>query len=108
MSKFSWIPNGISLSEADNKEQLASEVITQIPKDKFIVGYTGTIGVANAINFLIDAIPLIENKDNIHFIIVGDGKEKVNIVNSAKNSTMKILLLFLKFLNVKSIYDRFF
>ncbi len=88
-SKFSWIPNGISLSEADNKEQLASEVIAQIPKDKFIVGYTGTIGVANAINFLIDAIPLIENKDNIHFIIVGDGKEKVNIVNSAKNSTIE-------------------
>ena len=31
----------------------------------------------------------IENKDNIHFIIVGDGKEKVNIVNSAKNSTIE-------------------
>lgn len=75
--KFYWIPNGFSLSEMENKEDLSKEVLALIPKDKFIVGYTGTIGVANAINDLIEAAFILKEKiDEIHFVLVGQGKEK--------------------------------
>lgn len=75
-SKFYWVPNGISLPEVENKESLDSAVLNNIPNDKFIIGYTGTLGVANAMNFLIDAAELLVNNHDIHFVLVGDGKEK--------------------------------
>ncbi|OOF59114.1 glycosyltransferase family 4 protein [Rodentibacter pneumotropicus] len=74
--KFSWIPNGISITEMEEKENLSISIEQKIPKDKFIVGYTGTIGVANAIDDLIGAASLLQNLD-IHFVLVGSGKEKL-------------------------------
>ncbi|WP_228254416.1 glycosyltransferase family 4 protein [Acinetobacter sp. WCHA55] len=78
-TKFHWVPNGISLPEVENKEALDISVLEKIPKDKFIIGYTGTIGTANAMNYLIDAAEYLVNNSSIHFVLVGDGKEKVNL-----------------------------
>ena len=38
--KFTWIANGVSLEELDNKSALPKEVLEQIPSGKFILGYT--------------------------------------------------------------------
>ena len=81
--KFNWIPNGISINEVMNKEELSLEVLGQLPKNKFIVGYTGTIGVANAIDDLIDAAKLLLAYKDIHFVLVGSGKEKEHLVQKA-------------------------
>lgn len=75
-NKFHWIPNGISIPEVENKEPLPQEVISQIPPDKFIIGYTGTIGTANAIDNLIEAAYLLKGYSEIHFLLVGAGKDK--------------------------------
>lgn len=74
--KFHWIPNGFSMDELFNPELLNNQIISLIPKNKFIVGYTGTIGVANAIDTLIDAALLSREYDDIHYVLVGGGKEK--------------------------------
>ncbi|MEA2019028.1 MAG: glycosyltransferase, partial [Campylobacterota bacterium] len=42
-----------------------------IPLDKFIVGYTGKLGVSNAIEFLIDSADKLQNHQDIIFVIVG-------------------------------------
>ncbi|MDM1263163.1 glycosyltransferase family 4 protein [Acinetobacter indicus] len=81
--KFHWIPNGISINEVMNKEELSLEALSQLPKNKFIVGYTGTIGVANAIDDLIDAAKLLLAYKDIHFVLVGSGKEKKHLVQKA-------------------------
>ncbi|WP_180062667.1 glycosyltransferase family 4 protein [Acinetobacter sp. YH12114] len=81
--KFNWIPNGISINEVMNKEELSQDVLSQLPKNKFIVGYTGTIGVANAIDDLIDAAKLLLAYKDIHFVLVGSGKEKQYLVQKA-------------------------
>ncbi|WP_104490007.1 glycosyltransferase family 4 protein [Acinetobacter indicus] len=81
--KFNWIPNGISINEVMNKEELSLEALSQLPKNKFIVGYTGTIGVANAIDDLIDAAKLLLAYKDIHFVLVGSGKEKEHLVQKA-------------------------
>ena len=81
--KFNWIPNGISINEVIHKENLSVEVLSQLPKNKFIVGYTGTIGVANAIDDLIDAAKLLLAYKDIHFVLVGSGKEKQYLVQKA-------------------------
>jgi len=80
--KFHYIPNGISLSleEINKIEQLDQKVREMIPKGKFIVGYTGTIGHANALEYLISAARLLQEEKDIHFLIVGEGKDKERLM----------------------------
>lgn len=84
-AKFHWIPNGISLQEVMSKEPLLPSTFNQIPKDKFIIGYTGTLGVANAMDDLIEAAKIISANSNIHFVLVGSGKEKGLLIDKAKS-----------------------
>ena len=53
--KFTWIPNGIHPTELENAEPLNKSVVSALPKDKFIVGYTGTFGLANNLSSFIEA-----------------------------------------------------
>jgi glycosyltransferase involved in cell wall biosynthesis len=79
-----WISNGIDLDELQQIEPLDDKIKTQIPNNKFIIGYTGTIGAANAIDTFLEAHKYIDN-DNIIFVIVGDGQEKPKLINYYKN-----------------------
>lgn len=71
--RFVHIPNGIDLSEADNALPVSSDVLSRFPENKFIVGYAGTIGTANAMNFLMEAVIRSKEQENIHFVVVGSG-----------------------------------
>lgn len=88
-SKFHWIPNGIDQGLLE-KEKLPKDILSQIPKDKFIVGYTGTMGMANALEYLVEASILLKEEQNIHFVLVGDGYLKEDLqamVNTNRNIT---------------------
>lgn len=74
--KFNYIPNGISMTELEDIELLDKRIIDQIPKNKFIVGYTGSIGTANSLDIFIKVAKLLQIEDSIVFVIVGDGAEK--------------------------------
>ena len=82
--KFTWIANGISLAELDNKAALSKEVLKKIPSDKFIVGYTGTLGEANAMDYLIEAAAMLKDNLAVHFVLVGAGKSKASLIKKAK------------------------
>lgn len=84
-SKFVHIPNGIDSDEKEYNDLLPDNIIKKIPENKFIVGYAGTIGIANAIDPLIEAVRLLQDYTGIHFVLVGDGGEKARIINSSKN-----------------------
>ncbi|GAB4204494.1 MAG: glycosyltransferase family 4 protein [Bacteroidia bacterium] len=77
---FYYIPNGVFLTEKENKEALPPQIEQQIPANKFIVGYTGTIGIANALDYLLEAAALLKDHDKIFFLIVGEGGEKNNLM----------------------------
>lgn len=77
--KFAWIPNGFSMDEVSQAQKLSDEIIAKLPNGKFVIGYTGTIGVANALVFLIEAAEILKNQTEIAFVIVGDGREKANL-----------------------------
>ncbi|MGM0984085.1 MAG: glycosyltransferase family 4 protein [Pseudomonadota bacterium] len=74
--KFSWVPNGFSLAEVNQKVPLNTDAASQVPEQKFIVGYTGTFGVANSLETLIDAADSLRSYTEIAFVLVGDGKSK--------------------------------
>jgi glycosyltransferase involved in cell wall biosynthesis len=74
-NKFISIPNGIFLDEVENYDTIPEEIKTLVPTDKFIIGYAGTIGIANALNYLFEAARLLKQDNHIHFVIVGRGGE---------------------------------
>ena len=74
-NKFISIPNGIFLKEVENYDIIPKHIRALIPTDKFIIGYTGTVGIANALSYLFEAAKLLKDNNNIHFVIVGKGGE---------------------------------
>jgi glycosyltransferase involved in cell wall biosynthesis len=82
--KFKWIPNGFNLSEFKSREPLAVTKQLALPKGKFIIGYTGTLGLANALNSFIEAARLLKDEVEIAFVLVGGGKEKAALVKQAE------------------------
>ena len=84
-TKFVYIPNGFDGNHLE-VEKLPESIINKIPLDKFIIGYTGTIGMANAMEYFIEA-SLKEINPNIHFVIVGDGYLKNTFKKKVKASS---------------------
>jgi len=82
--KFKYIPNGIALDEMKNIQILNAETKKEIPQGKFIVGYTGTIGIANAVEKLVAVAERLTEYNEIHFVIVGDGKYRENLKTKSR------------------------
>jgi glycosyltransferase involved in cell wall biosynthesis len=79
---FTYIPNGISLEELENSESIDPDIKEIIPKNKFIVGYTGKFGISNALNILVAAAEQLKANPNIVFVLVGKGQFKDEIIKS--------------------------
>jgi len=79
-SKFIHIPNGISIEEWEKSNQEIPEEHRELieklkRKGRFVVGYTGTHGVANALDVLINSATFLENEP-VAIVLVGNGPEK--------------------------------
>ena len=57
-------------------------------QDKFIIGYIGTHGMAHKLDFILDCANQIEN-EKIHFLFLGTGAEKENLLKQKKNLRLK-------------------
>lgn len=78
--KFKFIPNGISMEDMADSQDLGSEVVAQIPKGKFIVGYAGGFGIAKSLDHFIRSAEHINN-DDIAYVLVGDGSNKQELID---------------------------
>ena len=83
--EFRWISNGVDLDGLNKVEPLNKEVLDKIPTNKFIVGYTGTVGVANALDSFCQSAIFLQNMKDILFVIVGDGQEKNSLLQKYGN-----------------------
>ncbi len=79
-----WVSNGIDLSEKQHVEPLNDRIKELIPKEKFIVGYAGKLGVSNAIKYLVETAHLLKEHEEIQFVIVGSGQEKEKLMEASK------------------------
>lgn len=94
--KFWYVPNGIDLAEwtADAEEIPAEHAKTlQELSDSgtFILGYAGSIGLANAMHHLVDAAALVQDQP-IAFVVVGQGPEKEGLITRAQQAGLKNIL----------------
>lgn len=106
MEKIIIIPNGIS-EDLLREEPLPDEVINLIPKNKFIIGYTGTISLANALEFLVDAARLCKDEKDIYFVLVGSGYLKEKLQKRCKDLNNIVFIPKIKKDQVQEILSLF-
>ncbi len=83
--KFVYIPNGINLEDwqiDDSELPEEHQNFLQEHQGAFLVGYTGSHGLANALHHLISAAVMLKDM-NIHVVLVGQGPEKDNLIRLA-------------------------
>ena len=81
--KFVYVPNGFSPEDSKIAKPLPTGYFNDLPEGKFLIGYTGSIGLANAVEYLIGASKLLEDDQRFHFIIVGKGQHKEKLQSIA-------------------------
>jgi glycosyltransferase involved in cell wall biosynthesis len=86
--KIFVIKNGVDLSvfhPAPKDRALMGRL--GIP-DKYVVGYVGTHGLAHSLDFIVQSIHKL-NDEGLHFVFIGDGAEKKNLVRQVEELGLK-------------------
>ncbi|MGB9862614.1 MAG: glycosyltransferase family 4 protein [Candidatus Saccharicenans sp.] len=97
-NKFVHIPNGIDIEDWKTQKSMLPEehhnIIERYQKEgKFLVGYSGYHGIANALDSFIESAKHIKNFPII-LILVGDGPEKKKLMEyTFKNKLNNIIFL---------------
>ncbi len=65
-----------------------------LPLDKPIFIYGGNLGKPQGIPFLIECLDALKNREDVHFVIAGDGTEFTKIVNWLANNNPRNVSLF--------------
>ena len=81
--KIDVVYNGANL-ELYRPREKNSELLESLGlQNKFIIGYIGTHGMAHKLDFILECAKEIKDRDT-HFLFIGDGAEKENLVALAK------------------------
>jgi glycosyltransferase involved in cell wall biosynthesis len=84
VEKISLISNGVDPKAFDPKLDGDGFRREWNLDEKFIVAYTGALGLANDIPTIIRAADILKDHHRIHFLLVGDGKERNNLEAMAR------------------------
>ena len=83
-SKITLIANGVD-SNMFNPAAKGEAIRRQWQlSEQFVVTYAGAIGVANDIPTILKAAHHLRDHNHIHFMLVGDGKERANVETIAR------------------------
>lgn len=86
--KINIVKNGVDLN-LFNIEKDSDEIKDKLNlKDKFIISYIGTHGLSHALDKVLDTANILNNKEEIYFLLVGEGAEKENLIKQAKNQNI--------------------
>lgn len=92
--KFCYIPNGIDCQEANNSMLYSKQIPDYRQKDKFLVGYLGTLGIANALDYFIAAAEKLKNQNDIAFVLVGKGQEEAHLKKTIKEKGLTNIRIY--------------
>ncbi len=78
------IPMGITPEMANATPVPLAEgyVEKYIPSDKFIVAYSGTIGITNALDIYFECAQRLVSDSHIHFLVLGDGALREHFIQT--------------------------
>jgi glycosyltransferase involved in cell wall biosynthesis len=91
-NKFVYIGNGVDVDEwQGSTTPLPAGHVDKIAELKregrFLVGYAGGHGLANALDYLLDAAEELQD-DPVAFVLVGDGPDKATLQESAERRNL--------------------
>jgi glycosyltransferase involved in cell wall biosynthesis len=105
--RYLVVPNGVNIKKWDDIENIPDEmnaIITQKKEEGyFLIGYTGSIGISNAMNFFIQALNELKN-EKIFAFIVGNGPEKEELMTRCEELEIANIC-FLNKISKKQIPD---
>ncbi len=91
LERYVHVPNGISIAEADAGKPLPAEQAELArslrAEGRFLVGYAGGIGLANAIDDLVSAAERLRDAP-VAFLIWGDGPERAAVERQAREARL--------------------
>ncbi len=90
LGKCLIIPNGFrpDIFVPEPETTTARETL-QLPVDKIIVLYIGTIGRSQKLETVFEAAKLLEKQENIYFVIAGDGEEQEYLQGYLQKNPMR-------------------
>ena len=87
--KVFLVPNGVDTAMFSiNKDGTAFRASHQWQK-KFLVFYTGAHGMSNDLPIVINAAEQLKDEKDIHFVFIGAGKEKANLIEMVKKKKLE-------------------
>ena len=87
LAKLHLVPNGITLDEWSGtapplRDDVGLALRSAHAAGRTVVGYAGSMGQPNALDNLLDAARILQDKP-LHFVLVGDGHERERLVQRA-------------------------
>lgn len=88
--KIIFIPNGVNLKQFSPTKGNSHEIRKRLGLEgKFMVIYTGAHGLANNLDYILNAAKIIkESDDSIRFLFIGDGNYKKKMMHRAKSENI--------------------
>ncbi|MGE7773626.1 glycosyltransferase family 4 protein [Chitinophaga sp. NPDC101104] len=105
---FEYIPNGIDPDQLKD-EVLPDEIAALLPQNAgMIIGYTGTLGKANALEYFVEAARNVAaTHPDIHYVLVGDGYLKEELMKASEGCPQIHFLPKIKKDQVQNMLGRF-
>jgi glycosyltransferase involved in cell wall biosynthesis len=91
--RISVVTNGADLERYRPRENNNSFRASYSLNGKFVASYVGTHGMAHALETILQAAKLLEDKPQIQFMLVGDGAERENLIKSKDKMGLKNVLM---------------
>ena len=88
-AKISFIANGVD-PDMFHVEETAGGLRDEFQlQHKFIVTYAGAMGMANNLEVVLEAATLLNDIPDVHFLMVGDGKDRPKLQELAKQMNVR-------------------
>lgn len=87
--RIELIPNGTDVSMFTPSSSGDDFRLKHCLAGKFIALYAGAHGMSNDLGVILEAAALLHDRDDIIFILIGDGKEKPALISRAKDMQLK-------------------
>lgn len=88
--KVGVFKNGVLINNFKNSNLIGLKSLKESMglKNKIIISYIGTHGLAHGLKFILESISKISNPD-LHFLFIGDGAQKQNLIKYSKTLKSK-------------------
>lgn len=94
-NKITVIPIGSwkRLKEGLDEDTINSYIDKFNIKDKFVIGYAGTLGYSNNVDSMLRIAKTMKDYEDVVFIVAGNGKERIRMEQEIKDNNLKNIKL---------------